>query len=314
MSVQTIFLTGASGLIGAEFMKKALEIGFKVRALTRDPNKGLVRQLSEVYEGDLAVECDWRKMLEGVDFVIHTAAEIRDKNSMQLVNYEGSLRLLNAAIDAGVRRWVQVSSVGAYGPVYTGVVDESWNDNPATLYEKTKSDFDKALVSASELSELEVCILRPSNVYGSAMRNHSIRQLLSAICRGWFFFVGPKGASANYVHVKDVAQAISLCINSPNAANQTYIISAWASVEDMVNGLASGAGHKPPVKRIPLRLATLLATIMQWWPRWPLSINRVQALSVRSQYSTKKIEFELGWVSSVPVKEGMYQFAQGIRK
>ena len=66
-------------------MKKALEIGFKVRALTRDPNKGLVRQLSEVYEGDLAVECDWRKMLEGVDFVIHTAAEIRDKNSMQLI-------------------------------------------------------------------------------------------------------------------------------------------------------------------------------------------------------------------------------------
>ena len=189
MSVQTIFLTGASGLIGAEFMKKALEIGFKVRALTRDPNKKLVRQLSEVYEGDLAVECDWRKMLEGVDFVIHTAAEIRDKNSMQLVNYEGSLRLLNAAIDAGVRRWVQVSSVGAYGPVYTGVVDESWNDNPATLYEKTKSDFDKALVSASKLSELEVCILRPSNVFGSAMRNHSIRQLLSAICRGWFFFL-----------------------------------------------------------------------------------------------------------------------------
>ena len=62
---------------------------------------------------------------------------------------------------------------------------------------KTKSDFDKELIQISRLSNLEVCIVRPSNVYGCSMRNQSIQQMLSAL-KGLFAFVGPKGASANY--------------------------------------------------------------------------------------------------------------------
>lgn len=314
MSVQTIFLTGASGLIGSEVLKNVVEIGYQVRVLTRDLKKPMLEEYCEVQKGDLAVECNWNQMLRGVDIVIHAAAEIRDQSSMKSVNFEGSLRLLNAAINVGVRRWIQVSSVGAYGTVNSGVVNELWNDNPKGIYEKTKSDFDLALVAASKRSCLEVCIVRPSNVYGSSMRNQSLKQMLNAIHRGLFAFIGPMGASANYVHVKDVVQAIDLCISHPNAANKIYIISAWATMEEMVSGLSTGAGLPPPVRRIPLRLATWLASALQWWPWWPLTVSRVQALSLRSRYSTKKIENELGWKLTMPVKEGMRQFSKGFRQ
>ena len=90
-----------------------------------------------------------------------------------------------------MRRWIQLSSVGAYGRVREGVVDESWKDLPIGYYEKTKSDFDLELMEISRLSNLEVCIVRPSNVYGCSMRNQSIQQMLSAIQKGLFAFVGP---------------------------------------------------------------------------------------------------------------------------
>ena len=250
--------------------------------------------LSEVYNADLVDDCDWQRMLKGVDIIVHAAAEIRNENMMTLVNLDGSLRLLNAAIDAGVKRWVQISSVGAYGPIYRGFVDEQWRDCPVGLYEKTKSDFDLALLERSKHTNLEACIIRPSNVYGTDMRNESIRQMLSAIRKGLFSFIGSKGASANYVHAEDVVQAIELCLHHPKAANQTYIISAWATIEEMVGGLALGAGLNYPSRRIPIYLAIMLANAMKWHPRWPLSVSRVQALSSRARYSTKKIENDLG--------------------
>ena len=307
-----IFLTGASGFIGSQFLRLLLKSGCQVRVLSRDPSQWATNTLVDVYEGDLSHEINWTRALMGVSVIVHMAAEINDKNTMQAVNFDGPFRFLNAAIDADVNRWVQLSSVGAYGAVQDGVVDEHWDDCPVGLYEKTKSDFDLALIQASRSSHLEVCILRPSNVYGPGMRNQSIQQMLNAIRKNLFAFVGPEGASANYVHVQDVVQALDLCVRHPQAANQTYIVSAWATIEDMVSGLAIGLGLNPPCRRVPLRVATLLATMMQWWSRWPLTLSRVQAMSVRSRYSTEKIERELGWKLMVPVKEGMRKFARDL--
>ncbi|MDB9891199.1 NAD-dependent epimerase/dehydratase family protein [Alphaproteobacteria bacterium] len=308
-----IFLTGASGFIGSQFLRIVMRRGCQVKVLSRDPGRWATNTSVAVYEGDLSREINWPRALMGVSVIVHMAAEIRDKNAMQSVNFDGPLRLLNAAIDAGVHRWVQLSSVGAYGAVQDGMVDEHWDDCPVGLYEKTKSDFDLALIEASKSSHLEVCIVRPSNVYGPGMRNQSIQQMLNAIQKNLFAFVGPEGASANYVHVQDVVKALDLCVKHPQAANQTYIVSAWATIEEMASGLAIGVGLNPPSRRVPLRVATLLAKAVQWWSRWPLTLSRVQAMSVRSRYSAEKIEKELGWKLTVPVKEGMREFARDLR-
>jgi len=309
-----IFLTGASGFIGSQFLSLVLKRGCQVKVLSRDLGQWVTNASVEVYEGDLSREINWTRALMGVSVIVHMAAEIRDKNAMQSVNFDGPIRLLNAAIDAGVHRWVQLSSVGAYGAVQDGMVDEHWDDCPVGLYEKAKSDFDLALIEASKSSHLEVCIVRPSNVYGPGMRNQSIEQMLNAIQKNLFAFVGPEGASANYVHVQDVVKALDLCVKHPQAANQTYIVSAWATIEEMASGLAIGVGLNPPSRRIPLRVATLLAKAMQWWSCWPLTLSRVQAMSVRSRYSAKKIEKELGWKLTMPVKEGMREFARDLRQ
>lgn len=309
-----ILLTGASGFIGSAFLRNILASGYRVRALTRDSRRKTLQDSLEWYQADLLKEEDWGKALLGVDVVVNAAAEIHDENLMQQVNVDTPRKLLNAAINSGVRRWVQLSSVGAYGPVQEGSVSEDWSDRPIGTYEISKTNFDKELQRAARSTGIDVCILRPSNVYGPYMRNHSIRQITNSISKGLFAFIGPCGASANYVHVNDVVQALDLCVSHPNAANQTYIVSAWATMEDMASGLAAGAELAPPSRRIPMSVATLLARGMQWWPRWPLTPSRVQAMSLRSKYSTEKIETELGWKLTVPVKEGMREFARDLRQ
>lgn len=307
-----LFLTGATGFIGSHFVKHALAQGFEVRAVTRNLNSVVGQDSLEWCEGDLGSQQDWVGKLESIDVVVHTAAVLSDRNAMQAVNFDGSIRLLNAAIEAGVRRWVQLSSVGVYGPVQDGIVDEHWSDNPVGLYEKTKRDFDLALIEASKHSELEVCILRPSTVYGPGMRNQSIQQMLFIMRKNLFAFVGPEGASANYVNVQDVVSALDLCVKHPKAANQIFIVSAWATMEEMVSGLAEGVGLAVPSRRISLSVATLLAKAIQWLPFSPLTLGRVRAMSACGRYCTKKIENDLGWKLKVPVKAGMREFARDL--
>ena len=74
----------------------------------------------------------------------------------------------------------------------------------------SKSNFDDLLLETSQKHNIEVCLVRPSNVYGPKMRNKSIHQMINSIRNNVFAFIGPEGASANYVHVRDVVQALYL--------------------------------------------------------------------------------------------------------
>lgn len=309
-----MLITGASGFIGAAFLKRALAMGWHVRVLTRKLNNWPSQSGLELVYGDLANTQDWSRVVAGVDVIVHAAAEIKDIDLMRAVNVLGPTRLLHAAINAGVKRWVQLSSVGAYGVVQEGVVREDWRDNPLGTYEVSKSEFDEILIKTSSSEGINICILRPSNVYGPGMRNQSIGQMTKAIRKGVFAFIGPHGASANYVHVDDVVQALVLCVEQPQAGHQIYIVSAWATMEDMVSGLSAGASITSPRRRMSLVLATCLAKLLKWLPRWPLTLSRVQAMSTRSRYSTEKIEHELGWSVSVPVKEGMRLLAKDMHQ
>jgi nucleoside-diphosphate-sugar epimerase len=308
-----MLITGATGFIGAAFLKRALTMGWHVRVLTRKSNNWPSQHGIEIVVGDLASTQDWSPVVAGVHVIVHAAAEIKDPALMQKVNVLGPTQLLHAAVNAGVKRWVQLSSVGAYGVVQEGVVREDWSDHPSGQYEVSKSKFDELLKRTTSNEGINICILRPSNVYGPGMRNQSITQMTNAIRKGVFAFIGSPGASANYVHVDDVVQALELCIEHPQAAHQIYIVSAWATMEDMVSGLSAGAGIATPKRRMWLLLAMCLAGLFKWLPRWPLTLSRVKAMSMRSSYSTEKIEHELGWRLSVPVKEGMQQFAKNMQ-
>lgn len=300
-----VAVTGASGFIGRALLNRLLDEGWRVRILTREPKKWAESESLDVFTGDLFETRDWTAFLEGVDVLIHAAAEIRNPDLMMEVNVQGPQRLLHAAVASGVRRWVQLSSVGAYGTSVSGLVDENTSENPVGPYEKSKTLFDQLLRNLNPQNGMQICIVRPSNVYGPGMSNQSLFQMMKMIRRGWFFYIGPAGASANYVHVNDVVNAVILSTTRPQAAGKTYNVSDWTTIENMVQAIASGMNVRAPNRRFSLGMMLFLAKMLQWIPQWPLTETRVRALSNWTRYSTQFISGDLGWRVSVPLERGI---------
>jgi nucleoside-diphosphate-sugar epimerase len=133
-------------------------------------------------------KCDLIDLKNSDSFLIgtvlyHCAAEIRDESKMQAVNVEGTTNLMNAS-SGKIKHWVQLSSVGVYGPVYSGNLTESHSYNPVNLYEKTKLQSDLFVIENAMKNGYTYTLIRPSNVFGSAMQNASLFQLIKMIHLG----------------------------------------------------------------------------------------------------------------------------------
>ena len=103
-----VLVTGASGFIGGAFLKHALSKCLDVRVLTRSPTNWRVQPRVEVVCGDLSRQSDWSDLLDGIEIVVHAAAESNDPVLMPSVNVHGP-ELTYAAVHAGVKRWVNLA-------------------------------------------------------------------------------------------------------------------------------------------------------------------------------------------------------------
>lgn len=275
-----------------------------MRVLTREHGRG-VPDGCKPFAGDLAVvDTVPVQFVDGADVLYHCAAELRDESLMHAVNVDGTSHLLDLA-SGRVRRWVQLSSVGVYGPCRVGPVREDAVPNPVNRYERTKAEADRLVVEAAARSGFEWTMLRPSNVYGPDMPNASLRQLAAAVRRRRFFFIGPQGATANYVYVDNVVAALMLCGWHPHAANRVFNLSDCCALEAFVGAMAVACGSPAPQCRLPEGLVRLLAMAFRWVPGNPLTSARIDAMTGRATYPTDRIAAELGYVPATSMEEGV---------
>ena len=109
---QTIAITGGSGFIGTLLVRHHINLGDQVRILSRHRADALPDLHGSMpFQGDFSQHIP-RNFLDGADLVYHLAAELGDESRMHAVNVVGTSNLLRAAVSAGVRRWVQLSSIG----------------------------------------------------------------------------------------------------------------------------------------------------------------------------------------------------------
>jgi nucleoside-diphosphate-sugar epimerase len=300
-----IAVTGASGFIGTALLEKLLARGDTVRVLTRREDvhwstgvRPHVGDLSDpAAPNALAAFCD------GADVLFHCAGDYRDESRMVALHVRGTQHLLQAA-RGRIGRWVQLSSVGAYGPYRDGIVTEDSPLAPVGLYEETKTDSDRLVLAAAAAGDIAATLLRPATVFGPSMPNQSIFQLIAAIDRGRFFFIGPPGASANYVSVAGVVEALLLCASRPMARNRTYNLADWCSMEIWVGAICGELGRLVPTLRLPVVPLRMAAGVLQGLPGFPLTRSRVDALTNRSRYANSRIETELGYRHPVTLEQG----------
>jgi nucleoside-diphosphate-sugar epimerase len=303
-----VSITGGRGFIGKYLTEKHLYKDDTVRLLTR--NLSFTQDCVEYFEGDLSDPgVELADFVEGSDLLYHCAGEINDESMMRPLHVDGTQRLVEASLKGGVGRWVQLSSVGAYGVCRSGVVTEMSPENPSSVYEKTKTEADDIVKS----SGIPYVILRPSNVFGLTMRNQSLFRLVEMLRRGWFFYIGEAGVLFNYVHVADVVEALVLCGSDDRAYDKTYNLSQTIEIEQMVESISLGLVVERKIFRLPDYPIRLLGNAFGWLPGFPLTVSRIDALTGRHRYQSSKIIEELCFEFDSSLHERFFQFASHLK-
>lgn len=298
-------VTGGSGFIGSALVRRHVEAGDVVRCLTRRPGRP-VPPGAQTIQADLCAP-DERlvRFVDGLDVLYHCAGELTDAGRMQAVNVL-AVEALIAAAAGRIGRWVQLGSAGVYGRYRTPTVTEETPLDPQDTYERTKADADALVLAAAARGRIaSAAVLRPSIVFGPGMRNRSLAELIRMIDLGLFFFIGEEGASANYVHVANVVDALALLAVRPEARGRVYNLSDWCTVEEFAGAIAGALGRPRPALRLPelpLRHAVrLLARVVPL----PLTESRIDALVGRGRYAIDRIRDELQYSIRISIAEGL---------
>lgn len=309
-----IAVTGGTGFVGQRLVRALVARGHAVRVLTRDRSRaGALPASVEICVGDLTSGGDrLPAFLQGSEIVYHLAGEIAHAASMRSLHVEGT-RALTSAAARRIRHWVQLSSVGVYGPVRDGVVDEGRALAPRGDYEITKAESELLARQAAAAGAFTCTVLRPSIIFGPGMPNRSLEQLASLVARGLFFYIGAPGASANYVYVDNAVDALVACGAPTAAGSAVYNLSDFLTVEQFIGAIATALGRPAPRLRIPEAAARCIAHSLGSLPGFPLTESRVNALTSRARYATTRAEADLGYARRVPMADGLRRAVESWR-
>jgi nucleoside-diphosphate-sugar epimerase len=196
---------------------------------------GLVTSgLDQVVVGDLSPETDWKPALAGVDLVVHTAARVHRLHEdapdpvaeYRRVNAAGTLNLARQAKEAGVRRFIFLSSIKVNGETTRQDRPFTANDFPAPLdaYGIAKYEAEQDLRDLAQETGLEVVIIRPVLVYGPGVKANFLT-LLRWIRSGVPLPLAAIRNQRSFVAVDNLVDLVMTCLEHPAAANQTFLVS-----------------------------------------------------------------------------------------
>jgi nucleoside-diphosphate-sugar epimerase len=138
------------------------------------------------------------------------------------------------------------------------------------------------------------------------MPDASLRNLAGYIGRGLFFFIGKKGASANYVHVDNVVEALLLCATHEAARNQAFNLCDGFTMEELVAAIARSLGCRVPRMRMPEQMVRTISRVAgRLMGGFPLSEERIAGLTNRTVYAADAIREQLGYRPPVSLEEGI---------
>lgn len=310
-----VCVTGANGFIGRYLVEALLHHGYTVRVLTREAGN-IFPVSTQVIVGDLTKpDCPLDQFMNGCDILFHCAGEVRDVKFMRLLHVEGTKRLIKSveheyARSARKIHWVQLSSVGAYGPPISEpqtvrVITENTSTNPSNEYEISKTISDELVTQAGRGESMTYTILRPSNVFGTKMTNQSLRRLIQMVKRKQFFYVGKPGAVTTYVHVNDVVSALVICGVNPCASGQIYNLSSDCVLEELVKYIALCIGVQEPRLRIPAPLVRISLRLLSVFLASWVHVPSTNVLVLRTRYPADRIQTELGFEFLRPMPNGV---------
>ncbi len=309
-SVKTIFITGATGLVGSHAAEEALKRGHRVRALVRPSSdtRWLDQWGVQTVVGDLEDAQALRAGASGADWVFNCAAKVGDWGTLaefRRLNVDALRLLLEVASGARVERLVHVSSLGVYeGRDHHGT-DETVPPAASSLdaYTRSKTEAEALVLKYHREHGLPAAVVRPGFIYGERDRT-VLPKLINSLKRGLFTYFGSGEQALNCIYVKNLVEGIFLAAESPAAVGEVFNLTDGQLVtkRQFVSRVAELAGLKHPTRRIPRPLARILASTVEGIAKLrgaknPPFINkaRFKFVGLHLDYSIEKARRVLGY-------------------
>lgn len=242
-----ILVTGSTGFVGSHLTAELLKRGRKLRVLIRG---GSGPDGAELVKGDITGQESLKNACIGVDTVVHLVAVIREKGliTFEAVNHQGTVNMLNAAVESGVRRFIYMSALGSV-------------NNPEYKYAYSKWQSEEAVRS----SNLNWTILRPSLIYG---RGFGFFNRLVQSLRLSPPFMAPLPGKGNALFqplaVEDVVECIIRVIDDDGFAHRVLEIGgpSHVSYSEMVNALLKVLECRRLKVPVPITLMRAVVPVM----------------------------------------------------
>lgn len=246
-----ILLTGATGFVGSHMVEALQAAGHSVRCLVRSTKKARKQGLwGELVEGDILRPETLPPALAGADKVIHLVGIIleRGRQTFERVHYEGTHNLVQAAKQAGVTRWVQMSAIGAR------------SDSEGTAYHRTKWKAEQEVIQGG----IPHVILRPSIIYGP--RDGFVTQMVDMIEKTPVIpIVGTGEYPLQPIFVQNVCQVFVGALTNDKATNKIFELGGPEALayEKVIDIIAATIGVKKKKVHLPFGLMRINAALLE---------------------------------------------------
>lgn len=316
-----IFVTGATGFIGAHFIETALDAGHAVTGLYRSDSprqRALIAHLRErgavLQRGDVLEPESFAAAMRGAECVCHFAAAFRqseaDREFFERMNVTGTVNVLETAIATGVRRFVHCSTAGIHGQRGEHVIDERTPMRPWNDYERSKVSAEEQIRERARVGGIEFVILRPTAVYGP--RDERLVKLFRSVAKGRFPLFGPGRGRRHMIYVTDLAEAFLRACTVPEAANHSLIVAGPEAVplREMLATLARVSNRRRFGPRLPLKPMLWLAAVTEdvcakLKIKPPIYRRRMDFYLNDAVFSSERARSVLGWRPAVSLTEGL---------
>ncbi|MFM5676222.1 NAD-dependent epimerase/dehydratase family protein [Aeromonas veronii] len=313
-----ILLTGATGFLGNAVLNQlAQQPDVAIRTYGRRAPVGVnVDRVADVdarahavshVMGEISAAADYAPALIDVDVVIHCAAQAHiNKNAtdrqaeLNHVNCEGTLKLARQAIEAGVKRFVFISSIGVngghnqQGPFKYDDVTAPWDE-----YTRSKYAAELGLRRISCESSLEVVIIRPPLVYG-ANAPGNFGKLTHAVRHGRWLPLGAIHNLRSFVALDNLVDLIITCVTHSHAINQTFLVSDDEDIttSQLLEMMTQAAGKSSRLLPVPMSWLRLVGKLTG-------KQAMIERLCGNLQVDISHTKITLGWQPPISVEEGI---------
>ena len=303
-----VLVTGANGFLGSWLLKRLIAENHTCVVLHRKTS-----DLSEIaglsFESKLGDVLDYESLKSAVfdcDTVFHLAGLIAYRRSerpmMDKVNVQGTVNVLRACKEQGIRRLVHVSSVVAVGASFDGRVplNERSNYNLSHLdlgYFETKLKAEICVMNAARDQGLDAVIVNPSTIYGPGDARKGTRRTQLKVAQGRFPFYASGGV--NVVDVRDVVDGIVAAWSFGKKGERYILCGENITILQLFRWIATEAGVKPPWILVPRWILQLVGGfgdfLEKFGLRGPMSRENAWTFTLYHWFDSSKARRELGF-------------------